>query len=84
MATTNDIATPQLDEDTVDDLLYSARTGDLTGLQSDIETLSAKHDCSALPVVSAAIDEYSGNTLIHYASANGHSGKFLARVKHSS
>lgn len=82
MAATDNTTLPHLDEDTVDDLLYSARTGELSALQSDISQLSSTHNTTPLSIISAAADDFSGNTIVHYASANGHSGNMRPSLQH--
>lgn len=63
-----------LDEDTIDDLLYSARVGDKDALEADLTTLASKHDTTPFALVNAASDEVTGNSVVHYACANGHQG----------
>lgn len=69
----------------IDDLIYSARTGDLESLQSDITNLSREHNCSATSIIEAAIDsedESEGGTgacLLHWPAANGNIGAFSGR-----
>ncbi|KAI5288043.1 hypothetical protein KEM54_005514 [Ascosphaera aggregata] len=63
--------------DDVDDLIYSARVGDLEALKEDITRLSSTHNCSAEDIILAAVDrqpESEGGTgacLLHYPAANG-------------
>ena len=64
-----------LTEDEVDDLLYLARVGDLEELLCNIEAFAKSANLSQCSVISAAIDEESGNGILHMASANGHTGK---------
>jgi len=66
-----------LDEDTIDDLLYSARVGDKDALEADLATLASQNDSTPSSLLSSAIDETTGNTVIHYACANGHQGLLL-------
>jgi ankyrin repeat protein len=61
-----------LDEETIDDLLYCARVGDKEALEAELATLSAKHNTTASNLLLAAVDENTGNGLAHYACANGH------------
>lgn len=71
-----------LSADTVDDLIYSARSGDVTALKEDLSTLSAQHSCREGTIVASAIDgapEAEGGTgacLLHYPAANGNIGMF--------
>jgi uncharacterized protein len=63
---------PSIDDDTIDDLLYSARTSDVPSLQSQISDLTATHSLSSpSTVLTLAVDPESKNTLLHYAAANG-------------
>ncbi|KMU83244.1 hypothetical protein CIHG_01026 [Coccidioides immitis H538.4] len=61
----------------IDDLIYSARVGDLHSLQTDIANLSHEHNCPAASIVGSAIDsedESEGGTgacLLHWPAANG-------------
>jgi len=60
-----------------DDLLYSARLGDVAALQEDIATFCDRHGgCSAAEVLQSAVDAASGNGVAHFAGANGHVGAF--------
>lgn len=71
----------KLDEDTIDDLLYDARSGDLQSLATDINTAMTATSSSALAVVLSTVDETTGNTCLHYAAANGHLSKSLHNVR---
>ena len=66
---------PSLSEDEIDDLLYFARIGDLQELLSSIEAFAKSTNSTQSSVLSAAVDEQSGNGILHMASANGHTGK---------
>ncbi|KAI5292193.1 hypothetical protein KEM52_006549 [Ascosphaera acerosa] len=67
-----------LTADEVDDLIYSARVGDLDALRDDITALSGTHGCAAADVIVAAVDRQpqseggTGACLLHYPAANGH------------
>ncbi|PYH88803.1 hypothetical protein BO71DRAFT_403575, partial [Aspergillus ellipticus CBS 707.79] len=69
-----------LTPDTIDDLIYSARVGDLPALKEDLESLSAQLNCPVSAVVAAAIDSApeeeggSGSCLLHFPAANGNLG----------
>ena len=69
--------------DTIDDLIYSARIGDLPALQEDISTLSTHQACSEAVVVASAVDAApeeeggSGSCLLHFPAANGNIGNVL-------
>ncbi|KAK2811510.1 hypothetical protein FQN50_002133 [Emmonsiellopsis sp. PD_5] len=76
--TTTTPATPApLTFDEIDDLIYSARLGDVDALQTDISTLSAKYSCSTADILCSAIDmedQSEGGTgacLLHWPAANG-------------
>ena len=66
---------PLLSEDEIDDVLYSARVGDLQELLSNIEAFAKSASSNQNSIISAAIDEQNGNGILHMASANGHTGK---------
>lgn len=66
----------QLDADTIDDILYFARTGDLPELTLILATQSAQLRSDAAASISAATDPSTGNTAAHYAAANGHIGTY--------
>ena len=65
---------PSLSEDTIDDLLYFSRTADADALQATLNGVSK--DLAAPPhdILAAAVDAESGNTALHMAAANGHTG----------
>jgi hypothetical protein len=77
---TNPAASPALSFETIDDLIYSARVGDLKSLRTDIESLSKQHNIPAPSILQAAIDaeeESEGGTgacLLHWPAANGNIG----------
>lgn len=61
----------------LDDLIYFSRTGDLPSLESSLTSLCETHKSSPSTLVASCIDidaagDGSGNTLLHYAAANGH------------
>lgn len=62
---------PALTFDEVDDLLYFTRANEVQDLQQAITELTQKYSCSAKDVLEAAIDPESGNTVLHFCSANG-------------
>ena len=72
--------TVSLSFEAIDDLIYSARIGDLDALKTDITNLCKEHNCSALSILNAAIDaedESEGGTgacLLHWPAANGNVG----------
>ncbi|KAK3080901.1 hypothetical protein LTS18_012093 [Coniosporium uncinatum] len=61
-----------LTEDNIDDILYCARANDPTELSSLLSSLSSQHSCPQTAILLSAIDSESGNTVLHYAAANGH------------
>lgn len=71
---------PQLSPDTIDDLIYSARAGDLATLKEDLTSLAQEHSCGEAAIVSAAVDSApeseggTGSCLLHYPAANGNLG----------
>ena len=68
---------PSLTPDLIDDVLYLARIGDLSELQSTLSILAktATPPTTQLELVLAAIDEDHGNGALHMACANGHTGQ---------
>ncbi|RMZ88461.1 hypothetical protein DV736_g4319, partial [Chaetothyriales sp. CBS 134916] len=67
---------PTLGPDELDDLIYFARTADLSSLKELITQLSASHSCTASVLVSAAVDVDADGlgsqcSLLHYPAANG-------------
>lgn len=62
---------PALTADEIDDLLYFTRVNEADELQETLSELSRKSNCSKKDVVRACVDPESGNTVLHYASANG-------------
>ncbi|KAA6413505.1 MAG: Ankyrin repeat-containing protein [Lasallia pustulata] len=73
------ITLPSLTEDDIDDLLYFARTGELRDLQNSLSALAKSSHVPQVDILSAAVNDDSGNGLLHMASANGHNEtlKFL-------
>ncbi|OJD09940.1 hypothetical protein ACJ73_10007, partial [Blastomyces percursus] len=76
--TPGDTTTPRpLTFEEIDDLIYSARLGDVDALRTDITSLSQKHSCSSSDIIQSAIDmedESQGGTgacLLHWPAANG-------------
>lgn len=74
--------TPTLSFDAIDDLIYSARIGDLDALKTDITNLAKEHNSSTSAIINAAIDaedESEGGTgacLLHWPAANGNLGMY--------
>lgn len=72
-----------LSTESIDDLIYDARAGDLEALNADIAALATQHNAPEWQIVASAIDleaESEGGTgscVLHFPSANGNSGKYL-------
>ena len=64
----------ELTEEEIDDFLYFARANELSDLQQFKQELSAKQPTSFTELLAVAIDPETGNSPLHYASANGHIG----------
>ncbi|KAK0720132.1 ankyrin repeat-containing domain protein, partial [Lasiosphaeris hirsuta] len=62
---------PRLSEDEVDDLLYSARTGEKDDLTSLLATLAERENMAPAEILSSAKDE-GKSTCLHMATGNGH------------
>ncbi|KAL9585139.1 MAG: hypothetical protein Q9212_001705 [Teloschistes hypoglaucus] len=62
---------PIISADEIDDLLYLARTNDIQTLRAEVDALAKTQNTSPTTIISAIKDPDSGNTLLHYASANG-------------
>jgi hypothetical protein len=62
-----------LTQDQIDDLLYYARVGDSTEFNT-LKTALCKEGCSIVELLEAAVDEESGNGVLHMCAANGHAG----------
>lgn len=68
-----------LSEESTDDILYFARSGETDDLVSTLKSIvadSAAPFSSEAEVLLAARDEYSGNNAVHMAAGNGHFGSF--------
>ncbi|KAI7568804.1 hypothetical protein KC343_g6800 [Hortaea werneckii] len=62
---------PSLAFEEVDDLLYFTRANEAEDLQQTIQELSQKYECQPRDVLEAAADPNTGNTVLHFCSANG-------------
>lgn len=62
---------PPLVFDEIDDLLYFTRANETQELQQCLHELAQKHQCQSKAVLEAAIDPETGNTVLHFCSANG-------------
>ena len=65
------LESPTLELDEIDDLLYFTRVNEANDLNQTVTELSQKYKWSECDVLVSAIDPNSGNTMIHYCSANG-------------
>jgi hypothetical protein len=65
-------------EDEIDDVLYCARANEIEELKSFIPTLFPKYGTQPAWILSQAADADTGNSALHYASANGHLGLRIA------
>ncbi len=68
------MAPPTLSVDEIDELVYLARANEIADFKNEIEGLVKGKESSVAEIVKSAIDEESGNGVLHYASANGHAG----------
>lgn len=66
-----------LTEAQVDDLVYFARDGQLEDFQASLTAITESSCSSYLNIIAVAFDEESGNSPLHMASANGHTGTDL-------
>ncbi|MCJ1473573.1 Ankyrin-2 [Lambiella insularis] len=57
---------------TIDDLLYLARTNDLSSLRALLSTTATAHNLSLPTILSRTLDPDTHNTPLHMAAANGH------------
>lgn len=62
---------PALNADEIDDCLYLARVNEEAELNQCLAELAQKYNCKVQHIVLAAKDPESGNTILHYVSANG-------------
>lgn len=62
---------PALTFDEVDDLLYFTRANEADDLKKTIDELAQKYSCGSKEVLEAAVDPETGNTVLHFCSANG-------------
>ncbi|EEA24308.1 ankyrin repeat-containing protein [Talaromyces marneffei ATCC 18224] len=75
--TTNPPAPVALSFDEIDELIYNARLGDISGLKDEISKSAAEHNVSASTIIRSALDteeESEGGTgacLLHWPAANG-------------
>ncbi|KAK4622260.1 Ankyrin repeat-containing protein [Fulvia fulva] len=57
--------------DEIDDLLHFTRANEVQDLEQTITELSQKYQCATKDVLEAAVDAETGNTVLHFCSANG-------------
>lgn len=67
-----------IDEDSVDEILYLARANEASELEQFLTTLSTQISRPKDQIIAEAVDSYSQNTALHYAAANGHIGGLCA------
>jgi hypothetical protein len=67
------LGSPALTFDEIDDLLYFTRVNEVDDLKQTVTELSQTYGCSERDVLISAVDPDSGNTILHYCSANGFS-----------
>jgi len=65
---------PNLSEDEIDDLLYFARTGDDEEFNTLKGQLCKRENIDTVELLEVALDEQSGNGVLHMAAANGYEG----------
>ena len=65
-----------LDPDTIDDLLFLARTGETSELTDTLAHLATSLSITPSTLLLSCIDPDSGNSTLHMASANGHTSTF--------
>ncbi|KAF1814072.1 ankyrin [Eremomyces bilateralis CBS 781.70] len=63
---------PSLSEDEIDDILYFSRANETADLEQFLAELAGQKSCTKSELITAAVDEESGNGALHYACANGH------------
>ena len=64
----------RLSEDTIDDLLYYSRVADADALHATLDEASKEHAAPPHDILAAAVDATTGNSALHMAAANGHTG----------
>ena len=64
-----------ISEDIIDDILYFSRTADIEELQATLNGVSKELAAPPHDVLVAAIEPESGNSALHMAAANGHTGE---------
>lgn len=73
---------PSLTHDEIDDLLYFTRTNESADLNQTTTELAQKYQCSGADILSCGVDAETGNTVLHYCSANGFADLLKALLAH--
>lgn len=69
-------STLQLTADEIDDILYLTRTNDTAELLPYLSHLAQQYGAeSPCAILEACVDSDTQNTAVHYAAANGSTGK---------
>ncbi|PVI00471.1 ankyrin [Periconia macrospinosa] len=66
------MASLNLDEDSIDEILYLARANEASELSTFLDELATSTNQAKPSILAAAIDPNTKNTALHYAAANGH------------
>ncbi|KAF1954157.1 ankyrin [Byssothecium circinans] len=61
-----------LDEDSIDEILYLSRANEAAELSTYLSDLATSTKRSSTEILAGAVDPYTKNTALHYAAANGH------------
>lgn len=64
-----------LTEEEIDDILYFSRVNELEEFKQTLAEIKTAKNYSEVDILKAAVDSETGNTALHYASANGHIGE---------
>lgn len=69
-----------LTEDEIENVLYAARVNEPAELKQYLAEVQQRQGGgqSTFQILNAAADAESGNTALHYAAANGHTGETLS------
>jgi hypothetical protein len=68
-------------EEQIDDLFYLARTGELAELTTYITKLASTNHISAADIVAHTVAPDNGNSLLHYAAANGETSESFEKLR---
>ncbi|CAI6296505.1 unnamed protein product [Periconia digitata] len=66
------MASVNLDEDSIDEVLYLARANEVAELATFLDGLATATKSPKPAIIAAAVDPNTNNTALHYAAANGH------------